>query len=153
MKGKHTRSSTARGRQKTTSWKPPKRESLLHIHSTKPKMGLLSHGNEENHNKTPREDPSHWTLPRRILGHRKKWRKQQKCEGECPSYLELCEEANTWVNEWLGLPFPSIYLAHKSKFIFPKMGAFPNTNLTAILFPSQGINYLNQFLEEINDWA
>ena len=30
---------------------------------------------------------------------------------------------------------------------------FPNTKLTAILFPSQGINYLNQFMEEINDWV
>ena len=28
-----------------------------------------------------------------------------------------------------------------------------NTILTAILFHSQGINYLNQLLEEINDWA
>ena len=32
------------------------------------------------------------------------------------------------------------------------MGGFPTLKLTAILFPSQGINYLNQFLEEINDW-
>ena len=33
------------------------------------------------------------------------------------------------------------------------MAGFPNSKLTTILFPSQGINYLNQFLEGINDWA
>ena len=33
------------------------------------------------------------------------------------------------------------------------MMACPNTNLSAILFPFQNINYLNQFLEEINDWV
>ena len=30
---------------------------------------------------------------------------------------------------------------------------FPNTKLTTILLYFQGINYLNQLLEELNDWA
>ena len=54
---------------------------------------------------------------------------------------------------WDGHAFSSIFLPHTSKTCFPKMDGFSNLNLTAILFPSQGINYLNQFLEEINDWA
>ena len=33
------------------------------------------------------------------------------------------------------------------------MGDLPNSNLTPILFPSPCNNYLNQFLEKINDWA
>ena len=45
------------------------------------------------------------------------------------------------------------FLAPQAKIRFPTIMGFPNTNLTAILFPSQGINYLNQPLEEINDWA
>ena len=32
------------------------------------------------------------------------------------------------------------------------MGDFPNSELTAMLFQSHDINYLNQFLEQINDW-
>ena len=31
--------------------------------------------------------------------------------------------------------------------------AFPNTKLTAIPLHSQCINYLNQLLEELNDWV
>ena len=31
------------------------------------------------------------------------------------------------------------------------MGGFPNSKLTAILFPPEGINYTNQFLEK-NKW-
>ena len=31
--------------------------------------------------------------------------------------------------------------------------ACPNTKLTAIPFHSQGINDLNQLLEELNDWV
>ena len=55
--------------------------------------------------------------------------------------------------EWVRNEFLGVYLPHKSKIRFPTIMGFPNTNLTAILFPSQGINYLNQLLEEINDWA
>ena len=46
-----------------------------------------------------------------------------------------------------------IYVADKSKHVFPKMGALPNSNLTPILFPSPCNNYLNQFLAKINDWV
>ena len=49
--------------------------------------------------------------------------------------------------------FVGVYLPNKQKFIFPKLMASPIRILTVILFHSQGINYLNQFLEEINDWA
>ena len=39
------------------------------------------------------------------------------------------------------------------KYIFKKWWLAPNTNMTTILFHSQCINYLNQLLEEINDWV
>ena len=41
-------------------------------------------------------------------------------------------------------------LAQEAKDNFPKMGDFPNLNLTSIPFPSQGNNFINQLLD---DWA
>ena len=55
--------------------------------------------------------------------------------------------------EWFGHQFPGVFLPHKQRFIFPKIMACPNTKLTAVPFHSQGINYLNQLLEELNDWV
>ena len=55
--------------------------------------------------------------------------------------------------EWIGNTFIGVFLPHKKKYYFPKFMAYPNTNLTAILFHSQCINCLNQLLEEINDWV
>ena len=66
--------------------------------------------------------------------------------------IQVHEEDKNMNEEWFGQTFVGNNLPHKSKFDFPKMGGFPNTNFTAILYPSQYINYLNQFLEEINDW-
>ena len=45
-------------------------------------------------------------------------------------------------------------LAQEVKTCFPKSDGFSNLNFgLPYSFPLQGINYLNQFLEEINDWA
>ena len=55
--------------------------------------------------------------------------------------------------EWNGHPFLDIFLHHKKNMIFPKLMAFPNTQLAAIPLHSQFNNYLNQLLEELNDWV
>ena len=54
--------------------------------------------------------------------------------------------------EWLWAPFRGCFLAQEEKIQFPRLVAFPCTKLAAIPLHSQGINYLNQFLEELNDW-
>ena len=58
-----------------------------------------------------------------------------------------------WVKNGMGRHFLGNNLPNKSKYDFQKLMASPIRILAAILFPSQGINYLNQLLEEINDWA
>ena len=63
------------------------------------------------------------------------------------------EEVKIVGEEWIWHTFLGVFLPHKKKYDFPKFMACPNTNLTAIDFHSQGINYLNQLLEEINDWV
>ena len=85
-------------------------------------------------------------FPNQIPIHGKNKGNNEKCEGECPSYLQLREEENTWVNKWLGKAFLSIYLPKKPRKRFPKMGNSPNSKLTPIPFPSQGNNFLHQFL-------
>ena len=69
-----------------------------------------------------------------------------------PNHLflpKVVEVVITW--EWEA--FLGIYLPHKPKMRFQKTDGFSISNLIAILFPSSCINYLNQFLEEINDWT
>ena len=55
--------------------------------------------------------------------------------------------------EWFGHTFLGFFLPHKKKYDFPKLMAFPNTQLAAIPLHSQFNNYLNQLLEELNDWV
>ena len=55
--------------------------------------------------------------------------------------------------EWNGHAFLGIYLPNNQKCVFQKLMPSPICILTSILFHSQCINYLNQLLEEINDWA
>ena len=55
--------------------------------------------------------------------------------------------------EWNVHTFLGVFLPHKKKYDFPKLMVFPNTKLTAIPLHSQCINYLNQFMEELNDWV
>ena len=54
---------------------------------------------------------------------------------------------------WNGKQFLGVNLPNKSKYDSQKLMASPIQILTAIPFHSQGINYLNQLLEEINDWV
>ena len=80
------------------------------------------------------------------------WRKVQEIMKERElNHLQLHERAKTWMKmgeEWIS----RLLLAPKSKTCFFKMGGLPNSNLTSIPFPSQVNNFLNRFLEEINDW-
>ena len=55
--------------------------------------------------------------------------------------------------EWIGHTFPSVFLPHKQKYDFSRLMAFPNTKLTVIPLHCQCINWLNQLLEELNDWV
>ena len=55
--------------------------------------------------------------------------------------------------EWNGNQFLGVFLPHKQIYEFPKFMACPNMKLTAIPLNSQCINYLNQLLEELNDWV
>ena len=41
-------------------------------------------------------------------------------EGECPSYLQLREEANTWVNNGLGMHFQEFTFPKSQKHAFKK---------------------------------
>ena len=106
--------------------KPTIRESPLAIHSTRTKTNFWAWRNEET---------------------------TENSEGSKHIKHQLCDKMKDVCEPWDGHAFSSIYLPHRSKTRFPKNDVFSNSNLTAILFPSQGINYLNQFLEEINDWA
>ena len=56
--------------------------------------------------------------------------------------------------EWSGHTFLGVFFPHKKKnTFFTKFMAFPNTKLTALPLHSQCINFLNQLLEELNDWV
>ena len=70
-----------------------------------------------------------------------------------PSYLQLREEEKHMGEEWFVHQFLGVFLPHKQKHDFPKMMACPNTKLTVIPLHSQCINYLNQLMEELNDWV
>ena len=53
----------------------------------------------------------------------------------------------------LNTHFLGVYLPHKQEYNFPDFTAFPYTKLTTIPLHSQCINFLNQLLEELNDWV
>ena len=102
--------------------------------------------------KQPLKTPKSGITTAHSINHTKKWNPQlwrneennPNHEGECPSYIQLHEEENAWVNNGLGMHFQSFICPRSQKSVFPKMGDFPNSNLTSIPFPSQGNNFLHQ---------
>ena len=76
----------------------------------------------------------------------------RKGEGEIPTSFNYVRKWRMCVNHGMGMHFLN-FSCPISKKTIPKNDGLPNSNLTSILFQSQGINYLNQFLEEINDWV
>ena len=55
--------------------------------------------------------------------------------------------------EWIRHTFLDVFLPHKKKYDFPEFMDFPYMKLAPIPLHSQCINYLNQLLEELNDWV
>ena len=55
--------------------------------------------------------------------------------------------------EWFGHTFMGVFFPHKKNYDFQKFMACRNMKLAAIPLHSQSINYLNQLLEELNDWV
>ena len=84
-------------------------------------------------------------FPNQIPIHGKNKGNNEKCEGECPSYLQLHGESNACVNNRLGMYFPAFTCPRSQENVFPKMGNSPNSKLTSIPFPSQGNNFLHKF--------
>ena len=63
------------------------------------------------------------------------------------------EEVKCMGEEWNGYQFMGVFLPYNQKHDFSKLTACPNQKLTTIPLHSQCINYLNQLLEELNDWV
>ena len=55
--------------------------------------------------------------------------------------------------EWIGNTFLGVFLLHKKKYDFPEFPACPYIKFIAIPIHYECINYLNQLLEELNDWV
>ena len=56
-----------------------------------------------------------------------------------------------WMNS--GTHFLGVYFPPNQEYGFPYFTTFPHTELNSIPLPSQGINCLNQLLEDLNNWV
>ena len=80
------------------------------------------------------KDPNHWMSIKSLPIHGKNEYHCKNVHGECPGAPKTWGRQNHGcMREWVAKM--GIYLAHKSKHVFPKIGALPNSNIDLHTLP------------------
>ena len=87
---------------KNDPFNPPIRGSTLQLTVQHPKNEIPQPCEGGNNRKTPRRDPSHWTLTKQLPNHGENTGNCSKCEEKHPDLQPSHEEERTWMhNGWV----------------------------------------------------